>query len=809
MLAVLGDVTGDHRFDSGDLVEVFRIGEYDDGFTCNTSYAEGDWDGDCEFDSSDLVVVFQEGFYNDAIYPRLFFGPDELPTLRQKVQLPQFSGLFAHERRQAQQLLDVDYSDPTLLERNKAFEVNRIAFVVLMLDQHDPDRAPLAAKAREIMLHINDGLWDASSVIGAHHTDWSGGELHQWYAGKALVYYAAAYDWLVGAGEMTGRDRAEVRFRLLRLAQIEHEIQSISWDQLDWSKYVPRKSNYGFRSLSGVGMVALTFPNQKGLIPDPSGHLEPSAAEVFDTEEVLDWIMGELFEEITVDSRFNSTSDSMVGHYVSPDGFYEEGYFYQNDTFTLLTPFLVAYDHALGIDYISEDGVYDGRIAKMYENNLRVILPNGERPTIGDSLAGKSWIYHELIAPYTDAPEASFWYQETINQYRGPLGFTIAAFRSDTEPLPEPSYRTEFQTEAGVAVFRDKWGPDATYMMVTAGHRPVFGHNQADQGSISLYAHGTHLVIDPGYGSAYRAEPESPRRWNWINSGLGHSGVTIDSVYTVEEAPTANLRSNVHPRSSIHSFSVDPDPAHLHTPLAARDVDYVLATVAYQEKDALLERAIAFPRHSYFVLEDRLTASAIHQYGWQLHLGDSRKGIMAQDGDDYLWATKSPQGKPVGLGISMLTGDRNVRVLDDGPTNLYGYVYPRHVFDHTYILADEFAQDTHYVTLLNPHALPHTELQVDTILDGRAWKVVHSPTTYDLIISQSDPAMIEVDGLRTDAEFVVVSIDIVEDTPVLRSLLARGGTQVAADYAEQHVFTLTSQELFHYEAASHQLTSPV
>ena len=814
VLAVLGDVNGDHHFDSSDLVKVFSAGEYDDGIHCNSTYEEGDWNDDCEFDSSDLVLAFQIGFYNDTVYPRLLFGPDDVPTLRDKVSLPQFSHRFEQERQVALKALDVDYSDPTLLERQKARDANRIAFVVLMLDESDPDRVKFAAKAREIMLHINDGLWGATAgLVGAHHTDWSGGELHKWYAGSNLVNYSAAYDWLVGAGELTGRDRAEARFRLLRLAQIEHSIHKTPWDQLDRSKFYPRKANYGLRSLSGVGMVALTFPNQKGLIPDPSGRLDPADQEIFDTREVLQWVTDELFVEITVESANNPTSDSMIGHYVSPDGYYEEGFFYQNDAFVLLTPFLVAYDQTMGVDYISEDGVYDGRIAKMYENNIRMMMPNGARPTNNDAIAGKAWIYHELIASYTSNPDMSFWYAEEVNRTPGLLGFTLAAYRSETDPLPEPTYRTEFQAEAGMAVFRDQWGPDATYMMLTAGHRPVFGHNQADQGSIMLYAHGTNLVIDPGYGSAYRADPDElgyvlGGRWNWVGSALAHSGVTVDSVYTLDETPAEDLRIAVHPRAFISSFSVDPDPAYLRTPLAARDVDYALADILYEEKDASLKRAVAFPRHSYFVLEDTLSANAIHQYGWQLQLGNSSKGAMTHIGDEYLWTTTNPKGEDVGLGISMLAGNRNVRVLDNGPTNLDGYIYPNHVYDHTYILADEVAQDTRFVTLLNPHALTGDGPKVETLLDGRAWKVVHSPTQYDLIISQSGETTVEVDRISTDTEFLVASVDLIDETPVLRSLLARGGTEAIANYEQEHVFTLTSQELFHYESSDDRLANP-
>ena len=802
---VLGDVTGDGNFDSGDLMAVFSHGEYEDDVACNSTLREGDWNGDCEFDTRDLEYVFREGSYQPVVHPRLFFDPDDVPQLQEKVKNAKFSRLFQAELRFARRSLDENYADPTRLERLKAMDANRMAFVVLMLDQNDPDRPAIAAKVRDILSHINDGLWDAT-VNEIHHADWNGGdELHKWYAGSALADYSAAYDWLVGAGELSGVAQTAVRFRILRIAQIEHEIQSTRRDQLDRSIYFPRMSNYGFRSFSGVGIVALTFPDQQGLIEDPEGLLNPSAVRAFDTRETLAWVMHELFEEMTTEEPWNQTTDSYIEHYVSPDGFNEEGYTYQNDVFGMVSPFLVAYDNTLGIDFISDQGEFDGRIAQMYLNNVRVMLPDQTHPVIGDSYEGDYLVYHELIADYTKQPDTSHWFIENVSRLRTPrLGFSMPSFRESVAPLPTPTYRTEFQEEAGVAVFRDTWGPDATYLMLMAQNRPVRGHNQADQGSFFLYANGTYLVVDPGYGAAYARDPDARGyilggKWNWITSALGHSGVTVDSVYTVEEAPREQLMKAIHPRMDIHSFTVDPDPGYLRQTLAARDVDYAMAEVIYEEKAATLQRGIAFPRHRYFVFEDQLEASDVHQYGWQLHLGDSATGTMTHSDDRYHWTTQNPRGEDVSLEILMLAGNRNVNIYDNGPTNVTGYDFST-VYDHTYILADEHAEDTRYVTLLNPHATSDGPMEVDTLLDGRVWKITHSPDEYDLIVSQSTNDQISVDGITTDAQFLVASIDRIDGTWRLRSVLARNGTQAKADYEEQIEWQIPADRLLHYES---------
>jgi hypothetical protein len=54
-----GDSNLDGQFDTGDLVTVFQVGQYEDQLPGNSSWASGDWNGDSEFDTEDFVFVFQ------------------------------------------------------------------------------------------------------------------------------------------------------------------------------------------------------------------------------------------------------------------------------------------------------------------------------------------------------------------------------------------------------------------------------------------------------------------------------------------------------------------------------------------------------------------------------------------------------------------------------------------------------------------------------------------------------------------------------------------------------------------------------
>ena len=64
-----GDANLDGEFNSGDLVQVFASGEYEDGIPGNSSWTTGDWDGNFEFDSGDLVAAFSIGGYEQGPVP--------------------------------------------------------------------------------------------------------------------------------------------------------------------------------------------------------------------------------------------------------------------------------------------------------------------------------------------------------------------------------------------------------------------------------------------------------------------------------------------------------------------------------------------------------------------------------------------------------------------------------------------------------------------------------------------------------------------------------------------------------------------
>ena len=72
----MGDSNLDGEFNSGDLVETFTQGEYEDGIAGNSTWTSGDWNGDSEFDSSDFVAAFSDGGYEQGPRPATAAVPE-------------------------------------------------------------------------------------------------------------------------------------------------------------------------------------------------------------------------------------------------------------------------------------------------------------------------------------------------------------------------------------------------------------------------------------------------------------------------------------------------------------------------------------------------------------------------------------------------------------------------------------------------------------------------------------------------------------------------------------------------------------
>ncbi|MCP4189550.1 MAG: hypothetical protein GY768_02860 [Planctomycetaceae bacterium] len=90
-----GDADLNRLFNSSDLVQIFSVGEYEDGIDGNSTWSEGDWNLDGDFDSSDLVIAFAAGGYASDARP-VDFDSDRLADLASAIQA--HDKVFADEK---------------------------------------------------------------------------------------------------------------------------------------------------------------------------------------------------------------------------------------------------------------------------------------------------------------------------------------------------------------------------------------------------------------------------------------------------------------------------------------------------------------------------------------------------------------------------------------------------------------------------------------------------------------------------------------------------------------------------------------
>lgn len=77
----VGDANLDGEFNTGDFVDVFQNGEYEDLIEGNSTWNEGDWNGDGDFTSGDFVIAFRDGGYELGPKPNIRQVPEPRSVL--------------------------------------------------------------------------------------------------------------------------------------------------------------------------------------------------------------------------------------------------------------------------------------------------------------------------------------------------------------------------------------------------------------------------------------------------------------------------------------------------------------------------------------------------------------------------------------------------------------------------------------------------------------------------------------------------------------------------------------------------------
>ncbi len=198
---------------------------------------------------------------------------------------------------------------------------------------------------------------------------------------------------------------------------------------------------------------------------------------------------------------------------------------------------------------------------------------------------------------------------------RGDLLYIATAGREGTRPL----HNSYCFPQTGHYVLRSDWGgergegfEDSRYLFLRAGRFGSHGHD--DLNSITLYAYGRPLIIDPGrttYGTPLMFE---------LSKNISHNVLLVD-----------NLDMN-HPHPSLGAW---------HTTSLA---DFVENTYSDLYPGVDHTRAVVFVRPDYYVLFDRARSENPHCYGLNFWLTPPQVTVN----DKELWVhTNEPNGSNI------------------------------------------------------------------------------------------------------------------------------------------------------------------
>jgi len=497
--------------------------------------------------------------------PRLFFGPEDIAELRARTATPEGPWRVLWERIKVQSAeVPPEYPAVGSYDIAVAARWGAIAEASAMvgLMEGDPD-----AVARALALMSRD-FPDPSGLSSLSNYDLLEAE--------ALVAFCSAWD-LLSANPL-----ADPRALAAARAGLSRRLDTFRWMCYEGPVsflLMLSRNNHPMKVFGALGLCALALNDR----PD-------AARDLSEAMTGLDFLL----------NQFQST----------PDGGYAEGWHYLQYGSESYLPFLAAYHRwangesfpyrgmrtlqlenpNAGQTVWIQDFARNPRTLAVYRTARWSVRPDGLAPETDD--ANPSPMHGGILAWLFQEPEfLRVWFQPAVAWYSGRIPVaTFALYDGGAPPAHDPPEPLEGALyDAGFAVFRDGWGPEAVYLVLQGEHGTVrvngAEHEHADELSLLLRAYGQSLILDPGY-------------INWEHHDLvrlasDHNTILVDG----SGAPT--------PPISIGLVGVD---AAL-TPMRENGLlTWVAVRTAYQGVE--FQRRVVRIGSRFFVVEDRIEGAA-------------------------------------------------------------------------------------------------------------------------------------------------------------------------------------------------------
>ncbi|RAV04971.1 immunoglobulin-like domain-containing protein [Paenibacillus sp. YN15] len=413
-----------------------------------------------------------------------------------------------------------------------------------------------------------------------------------------------------------------------------------------------------------------------------------------------------------------------------------------------------------------EDWFAFPKLVKMFEYNTDVQTPpyayaNGyiNSPIFGDDVMtfGNEFallgVYYDEVAR-TNSGLASKMYQTWVKAgSRLPAnGVETILLESFFTPVGEtPAYvpfkltSTDMYKGVGLVMFRNHFGtPKDTFMSVMA-NTTALGHGHYDQGSFTLYANSTPLVLDPGIESYFAGST------NWYRGSSTHATVQFrksdNSSYL--NTPTTSTNHAFSTNSHLDSFSLQvADPNSGSTGTQTRKIAYI--------KDGF----------EAFVVWDQIKGASAGTI-WNLPVAASKpseiNGSRIESTGHYGTDLETTVLEPANPAITREWGRT---------TNMVPSVDGEKKLDYIRIAN---GPNMNYLTLLYPKAqgaegLTTEKLEVDAPLDVYRLRTAGGKIAYAVVNNNGDSASLslnsDADLMNLKTEEVYISTDGTVSLPI-------------------------------------------
>ncbi|MFO8078661.1 MAG: heparinase II/III family protein [Armatimonadota bacterium] len=371
------------------------------------------------------------------------------------------------------------------------------------------------------------------------------------------------------------------------------------------------------------------------------------------------------------------------------------------------------------------DGYIDG-MKRMYEYNLRVMLPSGQVPPLNDS--GMSRLENSLREAYDTWGDPRFLWGATGGAEGEPVDFTSVFF-----------------PWAGQAVMRSGWEKDARYLMFEVGPFGT-GHQHEDKLGLYLWGWGRPLLTE---GGSYSYDRSQWRRF--VLDTPAHNTVMVDGM-SQRRRGLRELYSTDEPLEGVWATN--------------ELFDWCVGTyeTGYGEDrmPCTHERTVIHLRpDAYIVIDRMLDAEGEHLYEALFNL-DAEEATVHEDG---LTVSSADTGRANLTLMPLATEGLSLRIVKGQEEPLLGWV-PR-TGEHRPVPCAVYSRSgptpQMMVTLMLPHPTEEppavqAELlrQTDEMLAIRIGREVGEET---MLYAFDGPTAMEAGGVATNAKLAVVRRD--------------------------------------------------